>query len=112
MTNAQIIFEESQRLAEEGVLEYTGREFSVENEDGTKETYKEVEPIHTYAMWKSMGYQVKKGEKAVTQISVWKYKQKKGEEGAEEGTGEGKEEGRMFKKLAYFFTIRQVEKAR
>ena len=63
MTNAMIIFMESQKLAEEGVLNYTGREVTYVDEKGEEQIYKEVEPIHTYAMWKELGYQVQKGER-------------------------------------------------
>ena len=102
MTNEQIIFSESQRLAKEGVIQYTGREFTAVAADGTKFTVKETEPIHTYNTWKEMGYQVKKGQKAVAQFTIWKYSSKKNEE-------TDQEEGRMFMKRASFFTARQVE---
>ena len=36
-----------------------------------------TEDVHTYAKWKSLGYQVKKGEKALFQTMLWKKKTKK-----------------------------------
>lgn len=33
--------------------------------------------LHTYAQWKKLGYQVKKGEKSKHRISVWKRSIKK-----------------------------------
>lgn len=45
MTNAAIIFEESQKLAEAGTIEYTGRIFSAEDAEGNKITVKETEEM-------------------------------------------------------------------
>lgn len=104
MTNAQIIFEESQRLAEQGIIQYTGREFTYEDADGNQVVIKETEPIHTYNAWKEMGYQVRKGEKAVAQFTIWKYRAGKYNE-----EQETEEDGKMFMKKASFFTVRQVE---
>ncbi len=103
MTNAQIIFNEGQRLAKEGVIGYTGKEFTYTDADGNQQTIKETEPIHTYNAWKEMGFQVRKGEKAVAQFTIWKYRAQKNEETDEE------ENGKMFMKRASFFTVRQVE---
>lgn len=60
MTNAQIIFNESLRLMEEGKIGTTGKQITVVNADGTKETINVPLPIHTYAAWKQLGFQVKK----------------------------------------------------
>lgn len=60
MTNARIIFEESQRLMEEGTLKGTGRFITVEFEDGTTATVEEPEEIHTFNGWKERGYSVKR----------------------------------------------------
>ena len=59
MTNVQIIAGEQVRLLSEGILRVM--------DNG------EIQPIHTYATWKSMGYQVKKGEKAVAKFPIWKF---------------------------------------
>lgn len=109
MTNAMIIFNEEQRLAEEGLIKYTGREYEAELDDGTKITIKETEAIHTYQHWKSLGFQVQKGQKAVANIQIWKYTSKLVEV---ENNGETTEEekSRMFMKTAAFFSASQVEK--
>lgn len=104
MTNAQIIFGEAQRLAEQGIIQYTGREFTFEDADGNQTIVKETEPIHTYNAWKELGFQVQKGQKAVAQFSIWKHCNGK----VDEETGEEKP-GKMFMKKASFFTARQVQ---
>lgn len=102
MTNAQIIFNESQRLAAEGIIKYTGRVFKMQDMAGDEVIVKETEEIHTYNAWKDMGFQVQKGEKAVAQFVIWKYRGKVNEETNEE-------EGQMFMKMASFFTRKQVK---
>ncbi len=103
MTNQMIIMTQQQALAEAGILEYTGREIEVTLPDESVMTFKEVEDIHTYAKWKDLGFQVKKGEKAIAQFMIWKYVQKKKNETDEE------KEARMFMKRASFFKRSQVE---
>ena len=69
MTNKMIILLESVKLMEEGKIKGSG--VKCLTPEG-----KEVElpePIHTYQTWKALGYQVKKGSKAVTQFPVWKH---------------------------------------
>lgn len=105
MTNEMIIFAEKQRLAEAGILGYTGREFKGVDGDGNEVVFKETEEIHTYNIWKEMGYQVRKGEHAITRITIWKHTAKVNEE-----TGEEKE--RMFMKTAHFFSRSQVEEVK
>lgn len=63
--------------------------------------------LHTYAQWKKLGYQVKKGEKSKHRISVWKRSVKKVEN--EEGEKEEVDNGRYFLKESAFFTQDQVE---
>lgn len=110
MTNAQIIFNASQALAEAGKIAYTGREATFETPDGGTITIKETEALHTFTAWKQLGRQVKKGEHAIAQIDIWKQGKasKKAVEEAEKN-GEEAPEGRMFMKKAFFFTIRQTE---
>ena len=64
--------------------------------------------LHTYATWKKLGYQVKKGEKSKHKIPVWKPSTKKVEN--EDGTKEEKTNGRYFIKTSAFFTQEQVER--
>lgn len=110
MTNAQIIMNESINLLENGIIKGTGRMFEavIVDKDGneTKKMVEEPEALHTYAIWKQLGYQVKKGEKAVASFTIWKcVTAKQNEENAEE-----QPENKMFMKKAHFFTIGQVEK--
>lgn len=56
-------------------------------------------PIHTYAEWRSMGYQVKTGEHAALAVALWtQFKDKHGED------------NRMIRSMAYLFTAAQVER--
>lgn len=103
MTNAQIIFIEGQKLAESGVIAYTGKTYKALDMAGNEVEGKETEPIHTYATWKQMGFQVQKGQKAIAKFPVWKYTSKVNEETGEE------ENAHMFMKTASFFKLTQVE---
>lgn len=108
MTNAQIIFNASCRLMEDGIIGTTGRKIVVEMADGTEQEFMEPEPIHTYQVWKSLGFQVKKGEKNIAAITIWKAGKSKNEEA--DGDTEGKDEQmRMFMKTAHFFKRSQCE---
>ena len=66
--------------------------------------------LHTYATWKKLGYQVKKGEKSKHKIPVWKPSTKKVEVENEDGTKEEKTNGRYINKTSAFFTQEQVKK--
>lgn len=108
MTNAQIIMNQSIELLEEGIIKGTGRmlEAVIIDKDGNEEKkmVEEPEAIHTYQVWKELGFQVKKGQKAKASFSIWKYvKGKKQEESDEEP------EAKMFLTKAHFFTIDQTE---
>lgn len=110
MTNAEIIMNESINLLENGIIKGTGRmlEALIVDKDGneTRKMVEEPEAIHTYAVWKQLGYQVKKGEKAKASFVIWKcVSSKKNEEESDE-----QPENKMFMKKAHFFTIDQVEK--
>jgi antirestriction protein ArdC len=61
------------------------------------------EEIHTFQKWKSLGYSVKRGEKAVVNLAIWKHTSKVNAETQEEETA-------MFLKTAAFFSTSQVEK--
>ena len=92
MTNAQIIFNASMELVEQGKLAMVDDM---------------PEPIHTFQAWKALGYCVKKGEKSEIKITIWKHKSKveKNEE-----TNEEIQKSSMFMKTASFFRFDQVEK--
>ena len=96
MTNQQIIMVEKAKLVEQGIIP--------ENSE-----------LHTFATWKSLGFKVKKGEKAVAKFPVWKYVVKKVDvsDSSEEDSSEDADEkpkSRMIMKTAAFFTNSQVEK--
>lgn len=61
-----------------------------------------TEEVHTYGKWKAMGYQVKRGSKALFKTTIWKYTSRKNDE--------GETESHMFMKSAGFFGRSQVEK--
>lgn len=114
MTNSQIIALEQVRLQTEGVLKYTGREVKVFNPASQEfELIKEIQPIHTYQAWKSLGYQVKKGEKAVAKFPVWTFAvsmtKKEAELVDETDKDHIENTGKMYMKTAAFFTDEQVE---
>ena len=75
------------------------------------ETYKAAHnipistPLYTYAVWRSMGYQVKKGEKCRHRVCLWKYGEKKIEQDGQERTV-----GRCFHKTMSLFEMSQVER--
>ena len=106
MTNAQIIFNNSLALMEQGILKGSGFFATMTDEDGNETQIEIPETIHTYAAWKSIGYQVKKGQKAKAAFTIWKYAESKKKNDEEEAEASGK----MFMKLAHFFTADQVEK--
>lgn len=109
MTNEMIIMNERIRLYDEGKIKGTGRTMEISMEDGTKKNIEEPEPIHTFLRWKEYGYSVKKGEKAIAQLEIWKYTEKKKTDGedVEEENAE-----HAFKKKAFFFCFAQVEPIR
>lgn len=103
MTNAMIVMTEQIRLQQEGILKFTGR--MLQTPEGIE--FPEIQPIHTYQVWKNMGYQVKKGSKAVAQFPIWKYVQNKKQ--AVETEEEAQAAGHCFMKMASWFTDEQVE---
>jgi len=66
-----------------------------------------TEDAHTFAHWKALGYQVRKGEHAAFKTAIWKYSKRKGDPANEEESTN--EAGRMFLKTAHFFTRSQVD---
>lgn len=111
MTNAQIIFNASVKLMEDGVIKGTGRIFQFEDENGERHELEEPEALHTFATWKELGRVVKKGEKCRARIQIWKYAAgKKSEDVAADADGEAEDGGgRCFMKTAFFFTLDQTE---
>lgn len=129
MNNAQIIFNESIELMNDGIIGTTGRKITVEYEkDGEKvtETINEPEEIHTYKEWQKRGFQVIKGQKAIAKFTIWNYTSKKEKLTKEEADSinamvinadgskahEGDEvqrKGHYYMKEAAFFKASQVE---
>lgn len=67
------------------------------------------EESHTYAHWRALGYQVRKGEHATFKAAIWKYAKGKQAEAPANEDGEQAAPGRMFLKTAHFFTRSQVD---
>ena len=103
MTNEMIILNARFDLMEKGILQGTGNTITVEDENGGKKQIEEPEQIHTYHGWKSLNKQVKKGEKSIATIQIWKHIIKKPKEKDEE------EQEKMFLTKAFFFTEAQTE---
>ena len=106
MNNAMILMIETQKLAEAGVLKYTGRTFKAMNLAGEEVEFKEVEPIHTYAGWKSRGYKVQKGQHSDIKFPIWHYRKNKPKNMDEE---EASEKGYCYMKTASWFRFDQVQ---
>lgn len=67
-------------------------------------------PLFTYAVWKSMGYQVKKGEASRHRVQMWKFtpgKKTADTEAQEAPQGKG---NRCFMKTVCLFEMSQVER--
>ena len=113
MTNSQIIFDHSQKLAEDGVIAYTGRTIPVLLEDGTESEIKETEPIHTFAEWKKSGFMVQKGQHAVAKFAIWMFtdKPRRSTVAAREAAGQDTEaaDPHYYLKESAFFSASQVK---
>ena len=103
MTNAMIIFWKAVELMDEGILQGSGHTVTIQGEDGEIEM-EAPEAIHTYQRWRELGYQVRKGEKAIASIRIWKHTAKARQEDPTEM------EEKMFMKNASFFKVSQVDK--
>jgi len=109
MTNEQILMVQKQKLAEAGVLKYTGKVFKGVNPAGEEIEIKEVEPIHTVKAWNDLGYYVKRGEHAKAKFPIWFWKKyKRTDDTDDEKAGES---GDCYMRTASWFTFDQVEKS-
>lgn len=89
---------------QEGRIKGTGRYITVEDENGDEIQIEEPEEIHTYAGWKVLNRQVKKGEKSIATMNIWKHTTRR------QATEAGEEEQeKMFLTKASFFTEGQTE---
>jgi DNA mismatch repair ATPase MutS len=102
MKNEIIILDAKQKLAEQGLIKYTGRTLMIELMDGSEYTFKETEQIHTFMEWKRLGYKVKKGSKAITKLQIWVPTVKENEDGIKTT--------KFWLKNSAFFSESQVEK--
>lgn len=113
MTNNDIIFMQSQQLAKDGKIAYTGRTFTGVREDGTEVEIKETEPIHTFAEWKKAGYMVKRGQHAVAKFSIWMFTDKPSRQTQEARAQAGQDtesaDPHYYMKQSAFFSLSQVE---
>ncbi len=115
MTNGQIIFSESMRLMNDGIIGTTGRKLTLItiDEDGTekKEIIDEPEEIHTFAEWKALGFMVQKGQKAIAKFTIWNYTSKPSKKAIKEAEEKGEEvnfTAHYYMKDASFFAASQV----
>lgn len=108
MTNNIIILQERFRLLAAGKIPHTGRGMKVKVGDEVKVFWEPIE-IHTFAAWKERGYIVKKGEHAISKLTIWiPCKGKKGDD-AENPEADGEKPGvKMRMKKAFFFSALQV----
>lgn len=88
---------------EEGIIKGTGNYITVENEDNEKIELEEPEQLHTYSGWKALNKQVKRGEKSIATMQIWKHTTKKPKNESED------EQEKMFLTKAIFFTEAQTE---
>ena len=102
MKNEITIMEHQEVLAKEGKIKYTGRVLKFKTPAGETIKYRETEQIHTFAEWKSNGYKIIKGQKAVAKFPIWVPTKKK--------TEEDRIEIRFWLKNSAWFSESQVEK--
>lgn len=101
MTNEQIIFNARVRLMTSNMIGTTGRKITI-MENGQEKLIDEPAEIHTYAGWKRLGYQVRRGEKSRINIPIWTA-------GNIEGNENEQSQMFMFQRNASFFTPEQVD---
>ena len=113
MTNEQIIQNAQLALMDASKIGSTGRTMEYIDGEGNKITMPEPEPIHTFQYWKACGYSVKKGEKAVAKLTIWKHTTKQHEipADADETTAAilAEPETHLFMKTSAFFALSQVQ---
>ena len=61
--------------------------------------------LYTYAVWRNMGYRVRRGEKCKHRVTLWKHTEKKIDQDGQERTV-----GRCFHKTVSLFEMSQVER--
>ncbi len=105
-TNSMIILLESVKLMEQGIIGGTGEMIVYDDGKGNKKQVEMPELIHTYQKWKELGYQVRRGEKAIAKFPIWKYSESKRKDDNEQE----KTHAKMFMKVSAFFKLSQVDR--
>lgn len=67
-------------------------------------------PLFTYAVWKSMGYQVKRGEASRHRVQLWKYIPRAGKADTVAQQAPQSKGNRCFMKTVCLFEAGQVER--
>ena len=71
-------------------------------------------PLHTFQEWKARGYSVKKGEKAMLHVDLWKFTNKPPKAAREQAAADGRElddDPHYYKKLSHLFHVSQVRRS-
>lgn len=88
---------------------------NVEIIERTKQEQGITEEIHTFKAWNELGFKVKRGEKAIMMVEIWKPRATRVigitqmEEEIDENDENVKNKGRFFLKKSHFFGRSQVE---
>lgn len=71
-------------------------------------------PLHTYAEWQALGFQVKRGEHAALKMQLWKPRRLKKDEKADRlpapESGDDDTDGTFFLATSHLFLSSQVER--
>ena len=110
MTNQEIILNERIELVKAGLIAGDENDIiTLTKPNGEIEEIPFPENIYTFMALKNIGYKVKKGQKAICKIRIWKHTTKKESIELKDGTKTEEEIENMFKTTAAFFTIGQCE---
>ena len=108
MTTAEIITAHAIELKKAGIINGCGMFATINDENGNTVDFELPEAIHTFAVWKQLGFMVKRGEHAVAKFLIWKPVSRRAAD--DEDAGEDTEAGtKMIKVKAYFFAAHQVQ---
>ena len=108
ITNKMLVLMEQIRLFKAGLLAADYSNMITIEINGKQEEIPDIEAIHTYQYWKSIGYYVKPGEKHISELMIWKYTTKRTND--DNTNADNIETSKMIMTKAYFFKASQVEK--
>lgn len=94
------------KAMDQGLIGSTGRVVTLP--DG--QTLDEPEELHTFKVWKSLGYHVKHGEKAIVKTKLWKFRSVKSNEETEDSMEDSEDKSKFILCTAYLFSQSQVER--